>query len=111
MAGSEGSLAVVTEARLKLTPFQKQRALFVLRYPSFDDALASSEWLVATDPGSVETIDETVMKLAKADVIYDQVKPFLLDEPGDRDARHQPGRVQRRRGQPPCSARWTSCSS
>jgi len=82
VAGSEGSLAVVTEARLKLTPFQKQRALFVLRYPSFDDALASSEWLVATDPGSVETIDETVMKLAKADVIYDQVRPFLLDEPG-----------------------------
>ena len=82
VAGSEGSLAVVTEARLKLTPFQKERALFVLRYPSFDDALASSEWLVATEPGSVETIDETVMKLAKADVIYDQVKPFLLDEAG-----------------------------
>jgi (R)-2-hydroxyglutarate dehydrogenase len=82
VAGSEGSLAVVTEARLKLTPFQKERALFVLRYPSFDDALASSAWLVATDPGSVETIDETVMKLAKADVIYDQVKPFLVDEVG-----------------------------
>src|SRR6185369_10079651 len=82
VAGSEGSLAVVTEARLKLTPFQKERALFVLRYPSFDDALASSEWLVSTEPGSVETIDETVMKLAKADVIYDQVKPFLIDEPG-----------------------------
>jgi len=82
VAGSEGSLAVVTEARLKLTPFQKQRALFVLRYPSFDDALASSEWLVATEPGSVETIDETVMTLAKADVIYDQVKAFLLDEVG-----------------------------
>jgi len=82
VAGSEGSLAVVTEARLKLTPFEKQRALFVLRYPSFDDALASAEWLVATDPGSVETIDETVMTLAKADVIYEQVKPFLIDEPG-----------------------------
>jgi FAD/FMN-containing dehydrogenase/Fe-S oxidoreductase len=82
IAGSEGSLAVVAEARLKLTHFQKQRALFVLRYPSFDDALASAEWLVATEPGSVETIDETVMKLAKADVIYDAVKPFLVDEAG-----------------------------
>jgi FAD/FMN-containing dehydrogenase/Fe-S oxidoreductase len=82
VAGSEGSLGVLTEARLKLTRFQTQRALFVLRYPTFDDALASSEWLVATEPGSVETIDETVMKLAKADVIYDQVRPFLTDEPG-----------------------------
>ncbi|HYQ17064.1 MAG TPA: FAD-binding and (Fe-S)-binding domain-containing protein, partial [Polyangiaceae bacterium] len=82
VSGSEGSLGVVTEARLKLTRFESQRALFVLHYPTFDDALASSEWLVATEPGSVETIDETVMRLAKADVIYDQVRPFLTDEPG-----------------------------
>jgi FAD/FMN-containing dehydrogenase/Fe-S oxidoreductase len=79
VCGSEGSLGVVTEARLKLTRFAKHRALFVLRYASFDDALASSAWLVATDPGSVETIDETVLELAKGDVIYDQVRPFLAD--------------------------------
>jgi FAD/FMN-containing dehydrogenase/Fe-S oxidoreductase len=79
VAGSEGSLGVVTEARLRLTPFERHRALLVLRYPSFDAALASSEWLVATDPGSVETLDETVLGLARADVIYDQVRDFLVD--------------------------------
>jgi FAD/FMN-containing dehydrogenase/Fe-S oxidoreductase len=77
VAGSEGSLGVLTEARLKLTRFEKYRTLFVLRYASFDDALASAGWLVATDPGSVETIDETVLGLAKKDIIYDQVRPFL----------------------------------
>jgi FAD/FMN-containing dehydrogenase/Fe-S oxidoreductase len=82
-AGSEGSLGVLTEAKLKLTHFASQRALFVLRYPSFDAALASAEWLVATDPGSVETIDETVLTLARGDVIYTEVKDFLLDAPGD----------------------------
>ena len=76
-AGSEGSLGVVTEAKLRLTRFAQHRALFVLRYASFDAALASSEWLVATDPGSVETIDETVLDLARGDVIYDQVRVFL----------------------------------
>ena len=79
-AGSEGSLGVVTEAKLRLTRFAEHRALFVLRYGSFDGALASSEWLVATDPGSVETIDETVLDLARSDVIYDQVRPFLEDK-------------------------------
>lgn len=82
VAGSEGSLCVVTEARLRLTHFQRHRALFVLRYPSFDAALASAEWLVATDPGSVETLDETVLGLAKKDVIYDQVRDFLVDDAG-----------------------------
>jgi FAD/FMN-containing dehydrogenase/Fe-S oxidoreductase len=79
IAGSEGSLGVVTEAKLRLTPFAAHRALFVLKYPSFDAALASADWMVATEPGSIETIDETVMTLARGDVIYDQVKEFLVD--------------------------------
>ncbi len=83
VAGSEGSIAVVTEARLRLTRFERHRALIVLGYPSFDAALASSEWLVATDPGSVETIDETVLSLAKGDVIYDEVREFLVESGGD----------------------------
>jgi FAD/FMN-containing dehydrogenase/Fe-S oxidoreductase len=80
ITGSEGSLGVVTEVRLRLTHFERHRALFILRYPSFDAALAGAEWLVATDPGSVETIDETVLTLARADVIYDQVRPFLAED-------------------------------
>jgi FAD/FMN-containing dehydrogenase/Fe-S oxidoreductase len=79
LAGSEGSLGVITEARLRLTHFERHRAMLVLRYPSFDASLASAEWLVATDPGSVETLDETVLGLARNDVIYDQVRDFLLD--------------------------------
>jgi FAD/FMN-containing dehydrogenase/Fe-S oxidoreductase len=80
VSGSEGSLCVVTEARLKLTHFEHHHALFVLRYATFDDALASAEWLVRTDPGSVETLDGTVLGLARQDVIYDQVREFLADD-------------------------------
>jgi Fe-S oxidoreductase len=80
VTGSEGSLGVVTEARLRLTRLERFHALFVLRYPTFDAALASAPWLLATDPGSVETIDETVLALARSDVIYDEVRDFLVDE-------------------------------
>jgi FAD/FMN-containing dehydrogenase/Fe-S oxidoreductase len=79
VAGSEGSLGVVTEARLRLTRVERHHALLVLRYSSFDGALASSEWVLATEPGSVETLDETVLTLARGDVIYDQVREFLVD--------------------------------
>ncbi len=82
LAGSEGSLGVVTEARLRLTHFETHRALLVLKYPSFDAALAGAEWLLATDPGSVETLDETVLTLARGDVIYDEVRDFLIDPEG-----------------------------
>jgi FAD/FMN-containing dehydrogenase len=83
VAGSEGSLCVVTEARLRLTRFERHHALFVLHYPTFDDALASAEWLVASEPKSVETLDETVLSLARGDVIYDQVRDFLVDDRGE----------------------------
>ncbi len=83
VAGSEGSLGVVTEARLRLTPIERHHALLVLRYPSFDAALAGAEWLLETDPGSIETIDETVLALARGDVIYEQVRDFLLDSGSD----------------------------
>jgi FAD/FMN-containing dehydrogenase/Fe-S oxidoreductase len=86
VAGSEGSLCVVTEARLRLTHFERHHALFVLRYPTFDDALASAQWLVSTDPGSVETLDDTVLSLARRDVIYDQVRDFIDDGVGGSDA-------------------------
>ncbi|MHB2021562.1 MAG: FAD-binding and (Fe-S)-binding domain-containing protein, partial [Candidatus Xenobia bacterium] len=76
-AGSEGTLGIVTEARLRLTRREKHHALFVLHYPHFDAALASAEWLVATDPASVETIDETVLTLARGDAIYELVREFV----------------------------------
>jgi (R)-2-hydroxyglutarate dehydrogenase len=83
VAGSEGSLGVVTEARLRLTPVARHHALLVLRYGSFDACLAGAEWLLATDPTSVETLDEMVLTLARADVIYDQVREFLVDAASD----------------------------
>jgi FAD/FMN-containing dehydrogenase/Fe-S oxidoreductase len=83
VAGSEGSLGIVTEARLRLTALERHHALVVLRYPSFDAALTSAGWLVATDPGSVETLDETVLTLARGDVIYEQVREFLVDSVGE----------------------------
>jgi len=82
LAGSEGSLGVVTEARLRLTRLERHRALFVLRYPDFDAALASAQWIVGTDPEAVETVDETVLVLARGDVIYHKVRDFLADPEG-----------------------------
>ncbi|MFT7578974.1 MAG: FAD/FMN-containing dehydrogenase, partial [Myxococcota bacterium] len=81
IAGSEGSLAVVTEATLRLTPIPAHRELVVLKFASFEDALASAGEVVAADPGAIETIDERVLSLAREDVIYHQVRDYLTDTP------------------------------
>lgn len=77
ICGSEGTLAVVSELTLKLTPLPKAKELLVLRYDSFDAALRDANQLVLQDPDAIETIDNTILKLAQGDVIWHRVKDYI----------------------------------
>ncbi len=79
LAGSEGTLAVVTQAKLKLTPIPQYKELLVIHYDCFDRALKASQSLLAFNPAAIETIDETILELAKQDEIYPRVKDFIGD--------------------------------
>lgn len=82
ICGSEGTLAILTEAKLRLTPIPRFRTLFAIRYSEFDAALRAANRLVSTAPGAIETVDDTIVGLAKDDVIWHQVA-HLLDAPGE----------------------------
>ncbi|CAM2066015.1 FAD-binding oxidoreductase [Sulfidibacter corallicola] len=81
LCGSEGSLAMITEARLKLTPIPKHKGLVLVKYPSFDHALGDAMDLLATEPSAIETIDDTILELARKDEIYHRVKDAIGDDP------------------------------
>ncbi len=80
ICGSEGTLAMVSELTLKLTPVPKFKHLLALRYNSFDGALRDANRLVQRDPDAIETIDDTIINLAKNDVIWHRVGHFLGGE-------------------------------
>jgi FAD/FMN-containing dehydrogenase/Fe-S oxidoreductase len=86
LAGSEGTLGVLTEATLRVVPIPSASRLVVLRYGAFTDALAHAQELAETQPGAIETVDETVVNLARKDIIWHRVGP-LLDRPGEAVAR------------------------
>lgn len=77
IAGAEGTLGVVTRAKVKLTPLPKARRLILFGYSRFQDALGSAQLLLNQEPSAIETIDETLLSLAQADASYHQVKPIL----------------------------------
>lgn len=81
VCGSEGSLAVVSQAKLKLTPLPKSDVLVAVKYASFDDALADAIALLNSEPTTIETIDETILELAREDAIWFRVKAYI-GEPG-----------------------------
>ncbi|MEK9703834.1 MAG: FAD-binding and (Fe-S)-binding domain-containing protein, partial [Deltaproteobacteria bacterium] len=86
LAGSEGTLVLVHEAKLKLTPLPAFQELIVVKYESFDDALRAAGILVQSDPTAIETVDEKILGLAREDEIYHKVKDFVADE-GSRPTR------------------------
>ncbi|MCR6497537.1 FAD-binding oxidoreductase [Shinella sp. CPCC 101442] len=80
LCGSEGTLAIIAEAELNLLPLPAHAALVNIRYADFNAALEDARNLVALNVASVETIDETVLRLAKGDIIWPRIAPFFPDD-------------------------------
>lgn len=77
LCGSEGTLAVITECKLKLTPIAKYKKLLVIKYRDFFAALRAQEITDDIHPMVIETIDEKLITLARTDNTYWQIKDFI----------------------------------
>lgn len=80
ISGAEGSLGLTREVTLRVIPLPKHKALTVVRYGSFDDALRHVGRLVAFDPVAIESIDDKVMKLAEQDESWHLLAKLLGTE-------------------------------
>jgi FAD/FMN-containing dehydrogenase/Fe-S oxidoreductase len=83
LCGSEGTLGIVTEAKLRLTKLPQHRQLVAIRYADFDRALRAANVLVRANPGAIETIDDTIVGLARKDVIWHAVAPLVQQLEGE----------------------------
>ncbi len=83
ICGAEGTLGIVTEAKLKLIPLPSCKRMVLIRYGTFEDALASADELLHWNPSSIETIDDRVLSLARGDSVFEKVghllEPAVLD--------------------------------
>lgn len=73
-AGAEGSLGVIVEATLRLTPLPRHRTLLLVEYADFASALDAARDMLSFQPAAIETADETVLELARGDVIWHRVR-------------------------------------
>lgn len=81
LAGSEGTLAFICEAKLNLTVIPTHKVLVNVKYDDFFAALRHAPDLVKAQATSVETIDSHVLNLARQDIIWHQVSAHLHDIP------------------------------
>jgi FAD/FMN-containing dehydrogenase/Fe-S oxidoreductase len=68
ICGSEGTLAVVVGAKLKLHPVPAARGLAVVSFPELDAAIAAVQVILRTSPSAVELLDKAVLSAARGNV-------------------------------------------
>ena len=81
VVGSEGTLLAITEAKLRIVPAPKMKALAVLH---FNDLLESMDATVATlelDPAAVELIGSLIIRQARSNLEYSRMMDFIEGDP------------------------------
>lgn len=75
--GSEGTLALVVKARVRLAPLPRHKALIVLHFESVLDAVAATPRLLAHRPVAVELVDALILRAGLSQSAPDAFSAFL----------------------------------
>ncbi len=73
IVGSEGTLAIVTEATVGLEPRPATKAVAVLSYRQLSSALEDVQAVLGHDPAAVEVMDDVLLGLARETQAFEQV--------------------------------------
>lgn len=80
--GSEGTLAVVTEAKVKAMPRPKMTALDVVHFGSLVEAVESSQEILAFQPAAMELMDKMILDLGRRSLESSRRMGFVQGDPG-----------------------------
>ncbi len=80
--GSEGTLGIVVEAKLRLVELPKAKALLVVQYAGLLDALAATPAILEHGPAAVEVMDRFILDCTKLNPEASRLRDFIQGDPG-----------------------------
>jgi FAD/FMN-containing dehydrogenase/Fe-S oxidoreductase len=81
VVGSEGTLAVLLDAKLRLIPLPKATALCAVHFNDLLDSLRAVDPMLEHDPSTIELLDQVVMREAKVNPATRQMAYFIEGDP------------------------------
>jgi FAD/FMN-containing dehydrogenase/Fe-S oxidoreductase len=82
LVGSEGTLAVTLEAKLRLIPLPKSKALLVIQFTDLLEALAAAPLILTHDPCAIEVLDKFILDSTRFNPEASRLRGFLKGDPG-----------------------------
>jgi len=84
IVGSEGTLAMITAAKVNLVPLPKEKAVLAIEFDQLLDALAATPVILKHKPSAIEVMDNFILNHARENPAMDRMRRAILqtDDPG-----------------------------
>ena len=84
IVGSEGTLAMITAAKVNLVPLPKEKAVLAIEFEQLLDALAATPIILKHKPSAIEVMDGFILNHARENPAMDRMRRAILqtDDPG-----------------------------
>jgi FAD/FMN-containing dehydrogenase/Fe-S oxidoreductase len=79
IVGSEGTLGVVLEAKLRLVPLPKAKAVMVIGFADLLEALAATPAILAHGPSAVEVMDKAILDNTRQNEGLDRIRSTFIE--------------------------------
>ena len=77
LAGSEGTLAAIFSAELKISPLPREKGLGLIFFASVDEAMQATVELVDLKPSAIEHIDHPLLDQTKGQLLFQAARDLL----------------------------------
>ena len=81
IVGSEGTLAVIHRAKVRIEPLPEATALMVVHFDDIVDAIRASEVILPLEPAAIELIDDMIIDLARRSLELSREIGFIEGHP------------------------------
>ena len=81
VVGSEGTLVAVTQAKLRVVPRPKAKALAVVHFKELLQSMEATATALETEPAAVELIGGLILRQARTNLVYSRMMDFVEGDP------------------------------
>lgn len=81
VCGSEGTLATILEARIRLTPLPKHKSVCVVHFAEVIEAIRAVNVMLPYRPSAIEILDDTVVTLSRRNLTTKRHAHFIEGDP------------------------------